>query len=110
MGLVLNDSLDTSMARVTGAGHSAIYFSGICPETPIRMRLCRPGEHAIYRVQVHGANKVTVQLDHGGRHGAIIAKKYWDRGESCPLAVVHGEDPALFIAGFEYLPDGPLGI
>jgi UbiD family decarboxylase len=61
---------------------------------------------SIYRVQVHGPNKVTVQFDHGGRHGAIIAKKYWDHGESCPVAVVHGEDPALFIAGFEYLPDG----
>jgi UbiD family decarboxylase len=61
---------------------------------------------SIYRVQVHGPNKVTVQFDHGGRHGAIIAKKYWDRGENCPVAVVHGEDPALFIAGFEYLPDG----
>ena len=41
-----------------------------------------------------------------GRHGAIIAKKYWDKGKSCPVAVVNGEDPALFIAGFEYLPDG----
>jgi UbiD family decarboxylase len=61
---------------------------------------------SIYRVQVHGPNKVTVQFDHGGRHGAIIAKKYWDRGENCPVAIVHGEDPALFIAGFEYLPDG----
>jgi len=61
---------------------------------------------SIYRVQVHGRNKVTVQFDHAGRHGAIIARKYWDRGESCPVAVVHGEDPALFIAGFEYLPDG----
>jgi hypothetical protein len=61
---------------------------------------------SIYRVQVHGPNKVTVQFDHGGRHGAIIARKYWDRGESCPVAIVHGEDPALFIAGFEYLPDG----
>jgi len=61
---------------------------------------------SIYRVQVHGPDKVTVQFDHGGRHGAIIARKYWDRGESCPLAIVHGEDPALFIAGFEYLPDG----
>jgi len=61
---------------------------------------------SIYRVQVHGPNKVTVQFDHYGRHGALIAKKYWDRGQSCPLAVVHGEDPALFIAGFEYLPDG----
>jgi hypothetical protein len=45
VGLVLNDSLDTSVARITGAGHSAIYFSGICPETPIKMRLCRHGEH-----------------------------------------------------------------
>src|SRR5258707_7954632 len=61
---------------------------------------------SIYRVQVHGPNRVTVQFDHGGRHGAIIAKKYWDRGENCPVAIVHGEDPALFIAGFEYLPDG----
>jgi len=61
---------------------------------------------SIYRVQVHGKNRLTVQFDHAGRHGAIIAKKYWDRGESCPLAVVSGEDPALFIAGFEYLPSG----
>jgi UbiD family decarboxylase len=61
---------------------------------------------SIYRVQVHGRNKVTVQFDHQGRHGAIIAKKYWDDGKACPLAVVNGEDPALFIAGFEYLPEG----
>src|SRR5882757_2397044 len=61
---------------------------------------------SIYRMQVHGRNKVTIQFDHPGRHGAIIAKKYWDKGQSCPVAVVNGEDPALFIAGFEYLPDG----
>ncbi len=61
---------------------------------------------SIYRLQVHGARTLTVQFDHGGRHGAIIANKHWRRGQSCPLAVVHGEDPALFIAGFEYLPDG----
>src|SRR6202167_730019 len=61
---------------------------------------------SIYRVQVHGPDKVTVQFDHGGRHGALIARKYWQRGESCPVAVVHGEDPALFISAFEYLPDG----
>jgi 4-hydroxy-3-polyprenylbenzoate decarboxylase len=61
---------------------------------------------SIYRIQVHGRDKVTVQFDHAGRHGAIIAKKYWDQGRPCPLAVVHGEDPALFIAGFEYLPAG----
>ena len=61
---------------------------------------------SIYRVQVHGRNRVTVQFDHGGRHGAIIARKYWDAGKPCPCVVVNGEDPALFIAGFEYLPAG----
>jgi len=61
---------------------------------------------SIYRVQVHGRNKVTIQFDHHGRHGAIIARKYWDQGEACPVAVISGEDPALFIAGFEYLPEG----
>ncbi len=61
---------------------------------------------SIYRVQVHGRNRVTVQFDHMGRHGAIIAKEYWGKGQPCPVAVVNGEDPALFIAGFEYLPEG----
>jgi UbiD family decarboxylase len=61
---------------------------------------------SIYRVQVHTRNRVTIQFDHAGRHGAIIAQKYWDQGRACPVAVVNGEDPALFIAGFEYLPPG----
>jgi UbiD family decarboxylase len=61
---------------------------------------------SIYRIQVQDRRRVTVQFDHAGRHGAIIAQKYWDRGKPCPVAVVHGEDPALFVAGFEYLPAG----
>jgi 4-hydroxy-3-polyprenylbenzoate decarboxylase len=61
---------------------------------------------SIYRVQVHGPRTCTIQFDHFGRHGAIIARKYWDRGEPCPVAVVNGPDPALFISGFEYLPEG----
>ncbi|HEX9461111.1 MAG TPA: UbiD family decarboxylase, partial [Alphaproteobacteria bacterium] len=61
---------------------------------------------SIYRVQVHGRDRVTVQFDHQGRHGAIIARKYWEQGKPCPVAVVNGPDPALFIAGFEYLPEG----
>jgi 4-hydroxy-3-polyprenylbenzoate decarboxylase len=60
----------------------------------------------IYRVQVHGPRRVTIQFDHGGRHGATIARAWWDQGRAAPLAVVCGEDPALFIAGFEYLPAG----
>jgi UbiD family decarboxylase len=61
---------------------------------------------SIYRVQVQDRAKVTIQFDHQGRHGAIIARKYWDEGQSCPVAVVNGQDPALFVAGFEYLPPG----
>ena len=61
---------------------------------------------SIYRVQVHAPDRVTVQFDHPGRHGAIIARKYWERGEPCPIAVVNGPDPAVFISGFEYLPEG----
>jgi 4-hydroxy-3-polyprenylbenzoate decarboxylase len=61
---------------------------------------------SIYRVQVHDSTRVTIQFDHQGRHGAIISKKYWDHGKPCPVVVVNGEDPALFIAGFEYLPAG----
>jgi 4-hydroxy-3-polyprenylbenzoate decarboxylase len=61
---------------------------------------------SIYRAQVHGPKQVTIQFDHQGRHGAIIARKYWERGKACPVAVVNGPDPALFIAGFEYLPEG----
>ena len=61
---------------------------------------------SIYRVQVHGPRRVTIQFDHMGRHGAIIARKYWDQGKPCPVAVVNGPEPALFVAGFEYLPEG----
>ena len=61
---------------------------------------------SIYRIQVQDERRVTVQFDHAGRHGAIIAQKYWEREKPCPVAVVHGEDPALFVAGFEYLPAG----
>ena len=61
---------------------------------------------SIYRVQVHGRNRVTIQFDHQGRHGAMIARKFWERGKPCPIAVVNGQDPALFIAGFEYLAAG----
>ena len=61
---------------------------------------------SIYRVQVHSRNQVTIQFDHQGRHGAIIARRYWDQGKPCPVAIVNGEDPALFIAGCEYLAEG----
>jgi hypothetical protein len=44
VGVLLNESLDTSVARITGSGHSAVYFSRICAESPVKVRLCRPDE------------------------------------------------------------------
>jgi hypothetical protein len=44
VGVILNDSLDTSVGRITGSGHSSVYFSRICPASPVKLRLCRPGE------------------------------------------------------------------
>jgi len=44
VGIVLNESLDTSVARVTGSGHSAVYLSRICPASPVKLRLCGPHE------------------------------------------------------------------
>ena len=31
----------------TGSGHSALYFSGICAETPTKLRICKPGEEGV---------------------------------------------------------------
>src|SRR5246127_32320 len=45
VGVILNETLNESVARVTGSGHTAVYFSRICPDTPIKLRLCRPGEN-----------------------------------------------------------------
>jgi hypothetical protein len=44
VGIILNETLDSSIAWVTGSGHTAVYLSGICPESPVKLRLCRPGE------------------------------------------------------------------
>jgi hypothetical protein len=44
VGVVLNESLDSSVDKITGTGHSAVFFSRICPESPVKLRLCRPGE------------------------------------------------------------------
>jgi hypothetical protein len=45
VGVILNETLDESVARVTGSGHTAVYFSRICPESPVKLRLCGPGEY-----------------------------------------------------------------
>ena len=60
----------------------------------------------IYRVQKHSKSRLTVQFDHRGRHGYMIAQNYWNQGKPCPIAIVIGEDPSLFFAAIEPVPEG----
>lgn len=55
----------------------------------------------VYRIQVHDKKTLVIHFDHPKRHGYLIAKKYWEKGRPCPMALVCGEDPALFVAATE---------
>lgn len=48
IGLLLNakpnEHMEIGFAEITGEGHSAVYLSRVCPETPVKLRLCRPDE------------------------------------------------------------------
>jgi 4-hydroxy-3-polyprenylbenzoate decarboxylase len=61
--------------------------------------------YGAYRVQAHDKRLATVMCSKG-KHGDMIQKKYHERGKPCPVAVVCGMHPALFmIAGLE-IPHG----
>ncbi len=44
IGVVLADPTTIGASRFTHAGHSLVYLSGVCAESPVRARLCGPGE------------------------------------------------------------------
>ena len=44
LGVVLADPTTIGVSMYTHAGHSLIYLSGVCAETPLHARLCAPGE------------------------------------------------------------------
>jgi len=44
VGVVMEEVLDHGASRFTSSGHSAVYFSNICAEGPVKLRLCRDGE------------------------------------------------------------------
>jgi len=48
-----------------------------------------------YRVMVHDKTTANIHIS-AGRHGDAIRNKYWNRGKSCPAAVVCGGEPALW--------------
>ena len=56
-----------------------------------------------YRVQVHNENTVGVWMI-PGKHGDLITRKYWARGESCPVAVVCGLPPGMMTASAVGIP------
>ena len=45
VGVVLDESLGTGLARIVATGHSAVYLSRICPDSPVRLRICHDDEH-----------------------------------------------------------------
>ncbi len=57
--------------------------------------------YGAYRIQSHDTDTASVMTSKG-KHGNIIIRKYHERGEPCPIAVVAGSHPALFmVAGLE---------
>jgi 4-hydroxy-3-polyprenylbenzoate decarboxylase len=47
-----------------------------------------------YRVQVHDSKTLCVFIEHG-KHGDVIRRKYWERGQPCPMAISVGQKPVL---------------
>ena len=57
--------------------------------------------YGCYRIQSHRPNVATVFMS-PGKHGRVIMGKYHERNKPCPVAVVVGMHPALFmLAGLE---------
>jgi len=61
--------------------------------------------YGAYRVQAQGRNAATVMCSKG-KHGDLIRRRYHERGEPCPVAVVCGMHPALFMIVCLEIPYG----
>jgi UbiD family decarboxylase len=58
-----------------------------------------------YRVQTQGPNLATVMMS-PGKHGRILMQKYHERGQACPVAVVVGNHPVIFMLSGLEIPYG----
>ncbi len=58
-----------------------------------------------YRVQVHDEKTVGLFII-PGKHGRLIAQKYWDRGEPCPFLIACGVAPSMIAASAVGIPWG----
>lgn len=57
----------------------------------------------IYRHQVHSKTELGVQFSETA-DGNVIWKKFEERGEPCPIAIVIGHHPAFFLGSLSYTP------
>lgn len=57
--------------------------------------------YGAYRIQAHGKRTASVMTSKG-KHGNLIMRRYHERGQPCPIAVVVGVHPGMFmVAGIE---------
>ncbi len=56
-----------------------------------------------YRIQLHDDKHVGLFIV-PGKHGDIIAQKYWAKGEDCPVAIVCGLPPSMILASAVGIP------
>lgn len=58
-----------------------------------------------YRVQLHDGDTLGMYISRG-HHGRLIAENYWADGKSCPVAVVFGAHPLVWIPCMMAFPWG----
>ncbi|HEY7559141.1 MAG TPA: UbiD family decarboxylase [Candidatus Binatia bacterium] len=58
-----------------------------------------------YRVQIHDEKTVGLWVI-PGKHGNLIAQKYWSKGEDCPLLIACGMPPSMVLASAVGIPWG----
>jgi UbiD family decarboxylase len=58
-----------------------------------------------YRVQVHDEQTVGLWII-PGKHGNLIAQKYWSKGEDCPFLIACGVPPSMMLASAVGIPWG----
>lgn len=58
-----------------------------------------------YRVQVHDEKTLGLFII-PGKHGRLIAQKYWERGEPCPFLIACGVPPSTIAASAVGIPWG----
>ncbi len=71
VGLMLDEALREGASKWTGAGHSAVYLSGVCVASPVSLRLCEAGENGVVLT-----NYRTFGEDHSYEWNAIPLNVY----------------------------------